>query len=70
MIDGGDRARFLFEARLSGRIASRRRWQHLERDVAMQAPVARTIDFAHTAGPDGGNDLVRTQAGAGLEAHG
>jgi hypothetical protein len=43
--------------------------KRLERDdrhVAIPIRVAPAIDLAHAAGPQGGEDLVRAEAGAGL----
>jgi hypothetical protein len=37
-----------------------------DRDVAILFGVAGAIDPAHAAGPQGGKDLVRAEAGAGL----
>ena len=41
--------------------------QNLDRDVAIEVRVARPIHFAHAAGSEGGDDFVRTEAGAGGE---
>ena len=40
--------------------------QHLDRDVAPEPGVARAIDLAHPSRPEGGDDLVGADAGAGL----
>ena len=44
--------------------------QHLDRDVALEARVARAVDLAHAAGAERRQDLVRAEAVAGREAHG
>jgi hypothetical protein len=41
--------------------------QDLDRDVALQARVAGTIDLAHSAGADHRLDFVRTEARSALE---
>ena len=41
--------------------------QHLDRDLALQIRVRRSIDLAHAAGTQGRLDLVRTEAGAGAQ---
>ena len=43
--------------------------QHLDRDVASEARVARAIDLAHPARADGREDLVGTEPGSGGECH-
>jgi hypothetical protein len=42
--------------------------QDLQGDVAIQLRIARPIDLAHAASPEGRQDLVRTQAGTGTES--
>ena len=44
-------------------------WQHLERDVALQARVVRAIDLAHAADAYKRSDLVRTEAGTRSDRH-
>ena len=39
--------------------------QDLDRDVAVEARVARAVDLAHAAGAEGGEDLVGAEAGSG-----
>ena len=45
----------------SGSVGKERR-QDLDRDVAVEPCVARAVDFAHAAGGDRRDDLVRSQA--------
>jgi hypothetical protein len=59
------RSRFTLEPSQSIGIGGKRRRQYLDRDVALQARVARTIHLAHAAGADLTDDLVRAKAGAG-----
>src|SRR5262245_4622206 len=44
--------------------------QHLQCGEAIEASVARLVHLAHSASAEGGNDLVRTQAGAGSKGQG
>ena len=41
--------------------------QDLDRDRAIEPRVARLVDLAHAARAEGGEDLVRAEAGAGLQ---
>ena len=41
----------------------------LDRDIAIRAGVSRAVDFAHPAGTDQRDDLVRAEPGAGRESH-
>jgi hypothetical protein len=43
--------------------------QNFQRDIAIEARIARAIDLAHAAGADGGQDLVRPEASTGTEGH-
>jgi hypothetical protein len=45
------------------------RWQDLDGDGAIEAPVSRFVDLAHPAGPDGRVDLIRAEANAGRQGH-
>jgi hypothetical protein len=38
----------------------------LQRNVTLEAHVARAIHLTHTSGPDGSNNFVRTELGAGF----
>ena len=67
MIEGCHRAGFAFEPLSSVGIASEMSPQHLHGDGAIQAGVARAIDFAHSAGPDQLDDFVGAEANTGRE---
>ena len=69
VVQGGDGSRFLLEALPRLRVGRERAREHLDGNRAIEARVARAIDLAHAAGPDWGDDLVRTKACAGLERH-
>jgi hypothetical protein len=43
--------------------------QHLDRDVAVEAPIARAIHLTHPACPERSENLVGSDAGAGSETH-
>ncbi len=43
--------------------------QGLDSDIAFKARVASLVDLSHAAGTNGGNDLVRPDAGAGEKTH-
>ena len=63
-------AGFLLEALHQLRVSGEGLVDDLERDVSTQAGVPRTVDLGHSSGPDGREDLVRTQLGASGQAHG
>lgn len=69
MIQRGQRARLALEARQSLRIPDEPIRQHLDRHVAMQLCIARTINVAHSARADQGDDLVAADTRPGREAH-
>jgi hypothetical protein len=65
VVQAGDRLRLALEARAALWIGTDFTPENLERDAAVQASVARLVDFAHSAGADEGLDLVGTEASAG-----
>ena len=65
MIEGGQRLRFTREPRQAFHVAGDRLWQDLDGDLSIQPGIARAIHFAHAAGADRGEDLVRADSGAG-----
>ena len=69
MIERREHLRLALEPRQTIRIQYERGRQHLERDVAIQFRIAGAIHLAHAPGPDGGDDLIRAEAGAGAEGH-
>ena len=70
MVERRRDARLALEPRQAIRIAGDAGRQDLDRDVASEARVARAIDLAHAAGPDGRHDLIRTKARTGGRASG
>ena len=44
--------------------------QHLDGDGSIESSGPRLVDFSHAPGPDGSEDLVGAERGAGLEWHG
>jgi hypothetical protein len=63
VIQGGDRARLAVEALTELRVGRERGRQHFDRDDAIEARVARLVDFPHAARTKGGLDLVGAQPG-------
>ena len=58
---------FLLEPAQAFGVQRERRGQHLDRDVALQALVARAVDLAHPSGAEEAEDLVRTELRSGGE---
>src|SRR5438552_6002170 len=69
MVERRGRAHLLLEPLAAFRIRRQRGRQNLDRDVALQPRVACAIHFAHRAGADGGEDLIRPDAASGCESH-
>ena len=65
MIQRRDRARLAFEALAQLRVGRERGGENLDRDRPIEPRVAGLVDLAHAACPEGGEDLVRAEAGAG-----
>jgi hypothetical protein len=55
MVKGSDRPGLAFESVCVGRV------QELDRHRAVQACIARSVDFPHAAGADSGEDLIGSQ---------
>src|SRR5436190_1249862 len=53
---------FLFEAAHPIGIAGERRGQHFDGNVSAQPRIARPVHFAHPAGPERRQDLIRSEA--------
>ena len=70
MGEGRDRLRLALEPRERVGIGRDGLRQHLDRDVAIQLPVARAVDLPHSARAQRREDLVGAEAGAGGERHG
>ena len=66
MIEGRGGTGFLEEASRGVFILLR---QHLDGDRALERGVAGFVHLAHAAGPEGGDDLIRTKPNAGGERH-
>ena len=58
--------RFALESRDAFGVSREHLGQDLDSDVAIEPRVACAIHLAHAAGPEGGEDLVRAEASAGL----
>ncbi len=67
VVQGRRGPRLLLEPRKELRVAGDPLREDLQRDVPREARVAGPVDLAHPPRPQGGHDLVRTQALAGLE---
>ena len=70
MIERSEKHRLVLQARAP--LGARRELvgEDLQRDLAPEPGVASPPDFAHPSGADWSEDLVRTQAPPGTEAHG
>jgi hypothetical protein len=69
MIQRGEDVCFTLEAGEAVRIGSEGIRQDLDRDVAIQLRVTRTIHVAHAAAAKGGDDFVRAKSGASGKSH-
>src|SRR5688572_20786967 len=69
MIQRCEQSGFASEARHAIDVLGERWRQDLQRDVALQLRVARTVHFAHPAGPEGTEDLVDADARAWRNSH-
>ena len=69
MVERRQHLRFAVEARQSLRVVGEDVRENFDRDVTVQLRVARPIDLAHAAGPEGGQDFVRAEAGSGGQGH-
>ena len=58
VIERGDRLGLAREARAELRVTRQLRREHLHRDLAVQARIARLIHLAHASGTDQGEDFV------------
>ena len=64
VIQAGDRLGFALKPGATVSIRADVRWEHLDRDAAVEARVAGFVDLAHATGADGRDDLVGTKLGA------
>ena len=67
MIQGRDGASLALEAGTQIGIASNLTRQDLDGNRSIEACVAGSVNLAHAAGPEGGDNLIRAEAGAGSE---
>ena len=70
VVQAGDGLRFALEAGAAVRVGADLGREDLDGDGAVEAGVAGLVDLAHAAGADGGEDLVRAEAGTRREGHG
>ena len=69
MIQRRDGTSFPLESLAQIRIGRDMRGQNLDRDCAIEARVARFVDFAHPAGPEWRLDFVRAEASTESKCH-
>src|SRR6185436_21006904 len=69
MVQRREHLHFALEAHQTIGVIRQRFRQDLDCDRAIQLPVPRAIDLAHSAGTDRRDDLVWTQAGTWRETH-
>jgi len=69
VIERREHLRFTSEPRQPIRIEREGVRQNLQRDVAIELAVARTIDLAHAACAEGRQNFIGTEARAGNERH-
>jgi hypothetical protein len=69
VIELRDRFRLALESQLQLCIGRELRGKDLDGDLAVEPRIARAPHFAHTAGADRRDDLVRTQPAPTLQCH-
>jgi hypothetical protein len=69
MIERREQPGFALEASETVGILGERGWQYLERDLAVEPQIAGTIDLAHAARTNRGQDLERSNAASLGEGH-
>ena len=69
MIERREHLRLALKSRDAIRVGGEQLGKNLDRDVAAQARVARSIHFAHAARADGGHNLVRADSRVWREGH-
>ena len=65
VVEAGNRASLALEAGADFGRFGEMLGKHLHRDLAAEPRVLRPVDFSHAAGPEGTDDLVGTEPGAG-----
>jgi hypothetical protein len=69
VIEGGQRLRLTREARHAIRVGGKHVGQDVDGDVAVQPRVPRPVHLAHTALPDGRDDLLHTDKNAARQCN-
>ena len=69
MVERRDGPRLALEAGAHLGVGRQVLGQHLDRDVAPEARVARAVHLAHAAGAERGDDLVGSEPGPGGQCH-
>jgi hypothetical protein len=69
VIERGDRLCLPREAHDAFGVRCERLWKDLERDSAIELGIARAIHLTHAACPEGADDVVGADTGAGLQSH-
>ena len=69
MIQSGEELRLALKPRDALGLVLERVGKQLQRDIATELRVTRAIHFAHPAGANRGDDLVRAQPATGRECH-
>ena len=67
MVQRGGRARFLFEPMQAIRVSTEGGRHDFDGHVAREARVVSFVDLAHAAGPEGGENFIRAESGAGCK---
>src|SRR5581483_5233608 len=69
MVERGHRARLLLEAPQPVLVARQRSGQYFDGDLALQAAIARSIDFSHPARAHKRENLIRPKLHSGCQWH-
>ena len=69
MIQRGRRSGLLLEPLHAGGIACELSWQELQSDLAAETNFGREPHLAHSTGPEGLQEFVGVQPGAGAQGH-
>ena len=69
VVQRADGTRFQLEASQPLGVRGQRGGQHLDRDLAAEARIARAVHLAHPSGTERGDDLVGTQTGSCIQGH-
>ncbi len=69
VVQGGECFRFALKSREALGIGRKHLGQRLEGNVTIQLCVARAVNLAHSAGPEGTDDFIRADARASRKTH-